>query len=228
MKISFVKRARLLMVGVAGIGLMSCQTLSAGGDLGLPSTVQQACLAGAVAGGLAGALEDSNNRGRDALIGAGIGLLVGCTAGSILNNRRAQYATDAQYYDAQIIAMRENNARLEVINAETAQTVAALDAEIARLRSLSTLTAADRELARANLASAQSTLNLTNQRIKVLERELQAQTDGLAIQDTRGEVPPQTLATLQQEVQALRVYVEGLKGHASDLSRQQDSVGQFL
>jgi len=203
----------------------ACATTGSRQDTGLSPTITQACVGGALAGAAAGAALDENNRGRGALIGLAAGAILGCTAGQALNQRRMQYASDAEYLDSQIAVTQETNATVRGINASTATQIADYQAAIARLETDSMLAEAEREEAVAQLASVSQTRQLTEERIEILEREIDLQTDGLAQYGGKGDGG--SAAALESEVETLREQVATLMAMNETLAGQEDAVGQF-
>ncbi len=218
-------RAVLAATAASAVLVSGCATTSE--NLGISPTVAQACLAGAGAGALIGALISDENRGRNALIGAAAGAAVGCTAGGILNQRRQQYADTAQFYDAQIALTQQTNAELAQINAQTRTEVAAYRTEIDRLASLEAASQADRDSARQQLAAIQETQRLTERRIEVIEREIEVQDAALALPDAPAQ-GTEDYDQLAAEVSEMRTYVEELRDYAETLAGQQEAIGQFI
>lgn len=218
---------RRVGVAVASSLLLASACATTSEDLGISPTVAQACLVGVGAGALLGALVDDENRGRNALIGAAAGAAIGCTAGSVLNQRRLQYANSADFYAAQIDLTRQTNMELAQINASTQAEIASNRAEIERLAALESLAEADRASARAQLASLESTQNLTTRRIEVIEREIGVQEAALEQTDAPQPGDP-TYQELVSEIAEMRGYVEDLRSYADTLASQQDAIAQFI
>lgn len=217
-KKSFAAAAALLMAS-------ACATTGSSQNTGLSPTITQACAVGVLSGAAVGAMASDSNRWRNAAIGAGVGLLAGCAAGQALNNRRQQYASNAEYLDSQIVLTQETNATVRSINASTAAQIADYQAAIARLEADSNLAEAERAEAMAQLASVTQTRQLTEERLKILEREIEVQTAGLA--EYSGPGDEQAAAALEAEVAILREQVATMTAFNETLSGQEDTVGQF-
>ena len=86
------------------------------------STVGEAAVIGAIAGGIIGALVVDDNRAAGAAIGAGLGAAIGGGAGYLVASQNQQYATREAQLDAQISAAEQDVARYREI-VRTTQTV---------------------------------------------------------------------------------------------------------
>lgn len=227
-------RSALVMrlgAAVAGIGMLSgCTATAGGGNTGLSPTISQACMLAAAGGAAIGAAADEGNRLRGALVGGVVGALAGCTAGAIIDNRRREYASNSEFIAGQIDLTRETNTQLAEINAATAARIETHQAEITRLEQVVELAEADREAAQVQLGSAREERRLTERRIEVLEREVETQRLAL---ERFGEVEPSKdgaevdVAELAAEVETMEAYVEDLRRYSETLAAQEDTIGQF-
>lgn len=122
---------KLFILSILSLSLTAC---ASSGSSTRPTTSdqtrtrQQGVLAGALIGGLLGAVTgNSNDRARNTLIGAAVGGGLGYVAGNEIAKRKARYASDEAFLDAEIASTRSINDSLIDYNSRLRGEIAALD-----------------------------------------------------------------------------------------------------
>lgn len=227
---NLVKNFRVGMAGLIGSTLLlsGCATDSAA-TAGLPkvsNTVAQACLTGALVGlGLRALGNDDADLGDYALAAAG-GALAGCAVGAILDNRRADFASDAEYYDSEIARTRNLNSEVMAVNASLENIIRENQTQLASLKSQAAASGEDREAARALRNTSKAQLSYAKQQLDNAEKELGAQKVVLATAE-KAASDASRVAALRSQVAQLESTVSNLKTQVASLTAVNDSIGQF-
>ncbi|WP_291323634.1 glycine zipper domain-containing protein [Desulfonatronospira sp.] len=203
-------RVILLLVLMAVI-LSGCAT---GSDQRL--TKAEGAAVGAAVGGLAGYLIGD---GRGALIGAAAGAGLGYLVGREVAKRKAEYATQEEFLEAEAARTADYNETMRAYNAKSRQELAALEEEVESLRQAYEEGVEEKDTLLARQAEVQKRI----QENEELEEELKGE---LAIQEAIIEEESQTLpeddpriAALEKEVQELQANIAALNEGSAQLAR---------
>ncbi len=219
-------KAAVLMTAIA-FTLASCATTGEGGGGGVSRTVLQGCAGGAILGGITGALLSKNNRVAGGAIGALAGAAVGCTVGGILNQRRKQYKSEAEFYDAQIAQTQSVNQELAQLNADLSQRIASNRTNIAKLKQQRTQKKVDKSLAQAEYKKADESYNLAKSELNAAKKEVEIQESVIAELKEKPSGNAGRINTLSADVASMRSYVQDLEKQVDTLAQQRDAIGQF-
>lgn len=206
------------------LGVSACTTTGNGGGYGVK---EQAATVGVIAGGVLGALiGGSSGRALGAVIGAAAGGALGYAIGASLEERKAQYASDEAFYDAQIAQSRDLNTQLSQNNAQLAGEVATLRADTDALLVAYKQSKADK----AKLASHKNELD---ERVSKFEGQLAQLEEEAAVQrqvvtEARGAGDAVRSQALEAEVQTLEAEIAQLRGLVDGMGQQSAAIGQYL
>lgn len=227
---NFGAKVRNGMIGGLALSMMvaGCATTDqqTAGFPKVSNTVLQACAGGAVLGLLTTALTNDDADLGDYALGAAGGALAGCAVGAILDDRRKNYASTADYYDAEIARTRDLNTQVAQVNSKLTQVISENRTQLENLRSQQASATYDRDAAKALKSKAKAELNWAQQQLKNANAELEAQELVLA-QAEREAAASQKSAQLRQQVASLKQTVSNLETQVASLSQVSDAVGQF-
>ena len=227
---NFGAKVRSGMVGGLALSMMvsGCATTDqqTAGFPKVSNTVLQACAGGALVGILATAVTNKNADLGDYALGAAGGALAGCAVGAILDNRRKNYASTADYYDAEIARTRDLNTQVAQVNTKLTEVIAENQTQLANLRSQQASATYDRDAAKALKSKANAELNWAKQQLKNANAELEAQQLVLAQAEEEAAASEKS-SQLRQQVNSLKQTVSNLETQVASLSQVSDAVGQF-
>lgn len=215
-----MRKVGVSAVVLSMLSVSACQTDGTG-------TREQAAMLGAGLGAVAGIfIGGDGGRLVGGLIGTAVGGAIGYAIGSALEERKAQYASEEAFYDAQITESRKLNAELGTRNDQLAQEVRELNSQTDAL-----LVAYQRnEADRAALASRKSDLDKQSgelsRQVALLREEAEVQSQVVA--EVRASGDTARAEALEQEVAVLENEIAELQGMVSDMGQQSAALGQYL
>lgn len=202
-------RAIILLVFMAVI-LSGCIT---GSDQ--RRTKAEGTAVGAAAGGLAGYLIGD---GRGALIGAAAGAGLGYLVGREVAKRKAEYATQEEFLEAEAARTAEYNETMREYNDRSRQELAALEEEVESLRQAYEEGAEEKDTLLARQAEVQKRIQENEELEEELKSELAIQT--AIIEEERQSLPEDDphIAALEKEVQELQANIAALGEGSAQLA----------
>lgn len=180
--------------------------------------------AGALIGGLLGAVIGGR---QGAIIGAGLGAAAGLAVGTEIANRKAEYASQQAFYDAQISNTERFNAELASLNGKLDTEVSHVKMQLAALKKQ----AAAGRSTRAEAAKTQKRIDVAYEHGKKAltqaQQELGVQKDVLAdATNEEGEKANHT-RQIQAQVQTLEAYVGKLDQQVNLLAGMRNAPSQY-
>ncbi len=218
-------KAAVFTTAVA-VTLASCATTGQGGG-GVSRTVLQGCAGGAALGALTGALFSKDNRVAGGVIGGLAGAAVGCTVGGILNQRRQQYRSEADFYDAQIDQTQTVNQELAQLNTDLSQRIASNRSNIAKLKQQRTKAKIDKSFVQAEFQKADESYKLAKSELDAAKKEVEIQETVITELKEKPSGNTGRINTLSADVASMRSYVQDLEKQVDTLAQQRDAIGQF-
>ncbi len=207
-----MQRSRFVVLLVLmAMVLTGCVT---GSDQG--RTKAEGTVFGAAVGGLAGYLIGD---GKGAAIGAAAGAGLGYLAGREVAKRKAQYATQEDFLDAEIARTAEYNQTMRVYNEESRQEIAGLQHEAETLRRAYDAGTEKQETLLARQEEVRKRLAESRQLEEDLEEELAIQT--AIIQQEKRDLPADDprIAKLEKEVRELQANITALSKGSTQLAQ---------
>jgi len=199
--------------------LVACSTTTDSG------VAMQGAGIGAILGGVVGALACGNNRAKCAAIGAGIGAVVGGAAGYEINRRRQQYASDEDFYNAQIASTTQYNQQLSLYNQQLRKSLQEDQQQIDRLLAQYRHGQASRNQLIALQQNIKQKLDHGNQELANLHKELEVQ-QGVVAQAQQNKSPQ--APALQQQYAHLENQYKESQQLLSLRASQSDTIGGYL
>ena len=223
--------AATLMMGATMLTTGCASTMEA---VGADTVKKQGCLIGTAGGALAGAAIGSqvdNGSTRNILIGAGIGAaagyFAGCNYGQLIENRRAQYANNADFYEAQIQNASLEATQLEADNASLQQDISTAKTVVARLETETMSEDQKKELAKKTLAANKKALSEYNKRTTKIGQEIELQ-ETLLVEMKSTEGQSEKATKLQKQIDEMKTRNAELTANIEVLTAQNDQIGGFL
>lgn len=185
----------------------------------------EGAIGGTVLGGLIGGLAGGE---RGAAIGAGLGLALGGATGYALDQRKRQYASQEDFYDAQIRQTAQLNRQMATRNDTLSRSLAQDKREVKGLVS-------QYRAGRVNVAALRDEkADLDRKRkdnlalLSDLDKEMAVQRDVLAeARRTEGPASPHS-RQLEQQVGELGQEVGELKSMVDDIGQQSATLGRYM
>lgn len=213
---------KLFILSILSLSLAAC---ASSGSSTRPTTSdqtqtrQQGALAGALIGGLLGAVTgNSSDRARNALIGATVGGGLGYVAGNEIAKRKARYASDEAFLDAEIASTRSFNDSLRDYNTRMRTEIASLDSTSRTLQAQYRAGLANRDELQGKQREIAAHIARNDELIRDMREEYEIK---LAIyEDQRSDRSggdPQ-VAELAQEVELLRSNIDQLQIGSTQLA----------
>lgn len=206
----------ILMAGA--IMLSGCQNMS-----DTQTTQLQGAGGGALIGGVLGLVLGG---AKGAAIGAAAGGALGLGVGSVVAERKRQYANAESFYDAQIQATRSRNRQLAQYNDGLARQIAEYRRDIASLRTQISAGSASNQVAirtnerlQASYAQAKKMLADERHELDVQQRVAEEMRQSKGEQDARTQQEKQQVAALSDHINALQDQVDTLASQSSQLQQ---------
>lgn len=179
-------------------------------------TKAEGAAVGAAVGGLAGFLIGD---GRGALIGAAAGAGLGYLAGREVAKRKAEYATQEEFLEAEAARTAEYNETMRAYNAKSRQELATLEEEVESLRQAYEEGAEEKDALLARQAEVQKRIQENEELEEELVGELAIQK--AIIEEERQSLPEDDprIAALEKEVQELQANIAALGEGSAQLAR---------
>ncbi|QYZ66448.1 MAG: hypothetical protein OI74_08455 [Gammaproteobacteria bacterium (ex Lamellibrachia satsuma)] len=194
-------------------------------------TLSRTTLQGCAAGGVTAALLDKFDFLGDGnpLLKVGIGTLVGCAAGELLNQRRDEYANKADFYDAQIEQSEKNNESLAKFNDEVEKEIVRNKGIIKGLKSQKTRSSAAKKKAKESHARTKANAEIAEKELALARKE--AETQNEVLKEMRAVPAPKAdagrIRDLQAEVDTLNSHVSDLEAMVAEIADQRDVIGTY-
>lgn len=201
------------------------------------TTVQrQAALVGGVVGGAAGLtagliLEGGKPGKTTAALAAGgaaAGAAIGWALGREVDKRKAKYASEEAFYDAQIQQTRDLNDKLTEGNVDLAKLIDQDDQTLQELRAGIDAGTKDVDRMRGLKSTLDERLASGKKSLKQAQDELGVQQDALADLKQKNNEGDQIMIALQTEVDRLQSQVNELNSHVDAIARQDDLLASYL
>lgn len=190
-------------------------------------TLSQTTLEGCAVGGIAGFLASQFKDAENPLLYISIGTLVGCTTGELLNQRRQQYAADADFYDAQIAASKENNSSLCKLNEELEFETQRNKEKIRELKRLQSQKTEQKKVAELELERSRANADIAEKNLAMAKKEINAQQAVLKEMRQEPEENSARIKELKKEIASMRQHVDELSKLVDQMNTQRDAIGQF-
>jgi uncharacterized membrane protein len=180
------------------------------------ATRVQGSLLGALVGGLIGAAAGD---GKGALIGAALGAGVGYLAGNEIANRKAQYAREEDFLDAEIAQAQALNREAVAYNDRLRGQIASLDAESKQLAAHYRSGQASREQLAAQRNTVQERLTKSRQVEDNLRKEHEIK--AAVAKEERGQRGGDDpyVKSLEKQVKELQTNIDNLHRGSAQLAR---------
>jgi hypothetical protein len=198
-------------------------------SVGLDNIEAQGCalggLGGAIAGGVIG--NQSGDAALGAVIGGALGALIGCSTGRIIEERRADAASDAEFFDQQIALSNQRASELQRDNADIRRRISANDTAIANL-------SAQRGSLAQRQTQARTAFDVNTKAIEEYETLIDQAEQEIEVQKTvLSEIralPNEGRRARELEAQIARLEEQNraLEQSVDRLSAQNDRIGGFL
>jgi len=171
---------------------------------------------GALVGGLIGAAAGDS---KGALIGAALGAGVGFLAGNEVAKRKAQYAREEDFLDAEIAQAEQMNREAAGYNADLRRQVAALDAESNRVAAKYRAGTASRNELAAQRSSVQKQMEANAKVEQTLRKEHEVKTAVLDEEKSQRGANDPYVKSLERQVTELQANIDNLHKGSTQLAR---------
>lgn len=171
---------------------------------------------GALVGGLIGGLA-GNTKG--ALIGAAVGAGVGFIAGNEVAKRKAQYAREEDFLNAEIAQAEQVNREAAGYNADLRRQIAALDAESSRVATKYRAGTASRDELTAQRSSVQKQMEANAKVEQTLRKEHEIKAAVLGEEKSQRGANDPYVKSLERQVGELQANIDKLHKGSTQLAR---------
>jgi chromosome segregation ATPase len=180
---------------------------------------------GAAIGGLAGLLFGGDAKA--AAIGSVVGAALGLGLGSALAERKQQYASAENFYDAQIVQTRNKNLQLARYNHNLSTQVSGYRQEIAELERRARSGAVNHAAASRTHEQVQASYAASAQTLEEAKRELKVQQQvAVELRQSTGEHAGR-IRQENEQVAALSNHINVLQQQVETLASQSNQLQQF-
>ncbi|ETX01611.1 MAG: hypothetical protein ETSY2_36870 [Candidatus Entotheonella gemina] len=147
--------------------------------------------------------------------------------GGILNQRRQQYSSEADFYDAQIAQTQSVNQELAQLNSDLSQRIASNRTNIAKLKQQRSKAKVNQSFAQAEFEKADASYKLAKSELEAAKKEVEIQETVITELQEKPSGNATRLNTLSADVASMRSYVRDLEKQVDTLAEQRDAIGQF-
>jgi hypothetical protein len=204
-----------VLMGCASQGPQQADGTGSGTD-DQTRTKVEGTLLGALVGGLIGAAAGDS---KGALIGAAVGAGVGYIAGNEVAKRKASYAREEDFLNAEIAQAEQMNREAKGYNAELRQQIAVLDAESSRVATKYRAGTASRNELLAQRAQVQKQIDASNKVEQTLGKEYEIKTAVLKEEKGQRGANDSYVKSLERQVNELQTNIDNLHKGSTQLAR---------
>jgi uncharacterized protein involved in exopolysaccharide biosynthesis len=207
--------AATLLTGCVGQGPQRADGTTSATDDQTRTKVEGTAL-GALVGGLIGAAAGDT---KGALIGAAVGAGLGFIAGNEVAKRKAQYAREEDFLNAEIAQAEQMNREAAGYNADLRRQIASLDAESNRVAAKYRAGTASRNELAAQRSSVQKQMDANAKVEQTLRKEHEVKAAVLSEEKAQRGANDPYVKSLERQVKELQANIDNLHKGSTQLAR---------